>query len=154
MAWTSTTPTVITALVALLRAADGLSGVSLDDGPKVDNSSANERVTIGYAGEMTPASVEGTLAAEGLSVAPDREQYTVQCAITVSRMNRDIVAARTRAYELLGCVGQVLELNHTLGVPGVLRARLAAVTLSQSQSTNGASATLVVGVEVDAYSGR
>ena len=43
MAWTSTTPVAITRLVAALQSADGLVGVSIDDGPKVTNSSATER---------------------------------------------------------------------------------------------------------------
>ena len=110
-------------------------------------------MTVGYAGEMTPSAVEGTLVAEGLAVTPSREQYTIQCVITVTRMNTDIVAARTRAYELLGCVGQVLVLNHTLGGL-VMSARIAAVTLTQSQGTSGAGAAVMFGVEVDAYSGR
>lgn len=154
MAWTSTTPAVITALVALWQSTDGLSGTSVDDGPKVTNSSATERLTVGYTGDMTPSAVEGTLTREGLATAPDREQYTIQCALTVTRMNTDIVSARARAYELLGYAGQAIATNHTLGVPGVLNVRLAAVTLTQSQGTSGAAARIMFGVEVDAYSGR
>lgn len=152
MAWASTTPAAMDRLVTVFTSADGMPSGAVLDGPVPADLNLTEAVSVGYSGDEA-ATVEGDLTGEGLTLAPDREQYTVQCAVWVVNGTDDIAAARTRAYELLAVARQALIADHTLGGL-VMMARLSSVSLTQSQTAQGAIAQITFGVTVDAFTGR
>lgn len=154
MAWMSTIPDAVDALVAAFRAAPGLSGVKVFDGPVVTASGQMEAVTVGDVGDQEdPTAVEGQNTREGLAATRDREQYTIRCAVLVLNGAGDASAARRRAYQLLGEIGEVLAADQRLG-GAVMIAQLGSSTLSQDQDETGATATVAFNVEVDAFTRR
>lgn len=150
MAWTSTTPEAIDNLMGALRAAPELSGVAVIDGPTVSGQTIMEAVTVGYVGPEDNTSVEGSLAGEGLAVAPSRERYTIRCACWVLDGAGRIGTARRRAYDLLSAAGGALAADHTLSGL-VLRASIGDVALAQEQTSKGAAATVAFSVDIDAF---
>jgi hypothetical protein len=150
MAWGSTVPAAVDALVALLRTASGLEGVKVFDGPGVTGSSQTEAVMVGVGANEDPTAVDGRQDREGLSTARDREQYEIRCALAVVNGSGDISAARRRAYELLGVVGGVLASDQRLG-GAVLNAQLGSAAFTQDQTEQGAEAVISFTVDVDAF---
>ncbi|MFI0718919.1 hypothetical protein [Streptomyces sp. NPDC021224] len=153
MAWASTVPDALDALVAVFRSAPGLAGVTVFDGPVVTGSGQMEAVTVGVGDEEDPTAVEAQNAREGLAPSPDREQYTIRCAVLVLNATGDMGAARRRAYQMLGEIGGVLAADQRLG-GAVMTARLGSSTLVQAQDETGAAATVTFSVEVDAFTRR
>ena len=150
MTWASTLPTVSTALVAAL---DGvLPAGTVRKGPRVGPGSA-EAVTVRFQTEDTPTA-NGRFSAEGMGVAPSREQYTIGCAATVRKGAGDVDAATSRAFELLAAVGAALAADPTIG-GAVLSARLGEWELSETQGAKtGATAVLLFDVDIDAFTAR
>ena len=154
MAWASTVPGVLDALVAAFQATPGLEGVRVFDGPVVSQAAPKEALCVGFSGDPTePAVVQGQMQREGMVAAPSREQYSVQCAASVLNGSGDISAARRRAYELFAAAGAALAVDPTLGRT-VLSAQPGAATLAQDQTTDGALATVAFAVDVDAFTVR
>lgn len=148
MAWASTAPGAIDALVSLSTTA--VAPTTVFDGPVPGNSGLQEAVTIGFEDEDIPAVVEADVNLEGLGGARDREQYAITCKVEVARGTGNVAAARTRAYELLGTLGAALKANQGLG--GVVhRAWVGAHVLRQMQDTRGAVAEIRFTVDVDTY---
>lgn len=156
MAWFSTVPAVLDALVvafrAGLQASGGFADVVVFDGPTVTEAAPLEAVTVGYADDEV-TSVDGQETREGLSVIRSREQYTVNCSVGVLTGSGDNKAARVRAYEIFGALGAALATDPTLGRT-VMSAQPGSMTLALSQGPDGAVAAIVFGVEVDAFTGR
>lgn len=152
MAWASTVPAAMTALLAAFRAAPGLAGTDVRDGPVVTASAASEVVIVGWYGQMTDElAVEGALAMEGLAAEPDREQYVIRCAILAGSGDGNMTAARTRAYELAAACGAAVAADRTLG-GAVMSAYVTSQSLRQEQrQSGGAVATVEFGVGCDAY---
>lgn len=155
MTWASTVPLAIDALVAKLQTltATDLAGVGLRDGPRVVADGKLETITVGFVTEDDAIAVEHDLEFAGLAIDPLAETYTIRNAVTVVNGAGNVTAARIRAGELLGIVGGVLAADKTLGVPGVLSARLGDLTWLQSQEA-GAEAQVLFGVVVQANTQR
>lgn len=154
MAWTSTVPGVLDALVAAFQGAPELEGVRVFDGPVVTQAAPLEALCVGFSGDPDePVAVQGQTQREGLAVARSREQYSVQCAASVLNGSGDISAARRRAYELYAAAGAALAADPTLART-VLSAQPGATTLAQDQTTDGAVATVAFAVDVDAFTVR
>ena len=157
MAYSSSVPAAIAALVADFRASAALggAGVLVLDGPSLTAPGGQEAVAVGYAGDAAQAqpAVTGTAVPEGLGVLPDRERYAVTCVIEVVDPGGDMTAARTRAYALHAACGAAVAADHTLG-GAVLNAWPGFGTLYPQQTTGGALARVVFPVGVDAYTGR
>lgn len=150
--WTSSVPGAVDSLLALLRDDPALTGVTVLDGPTVTADPILEAVTVGYEDPETAAAVTGTSAPEGLARARDLETFTIACAAEVLlNASTDLSAARVRAYELLGFVGQILADHHNLN-SAVMMAHLGAHTLSQEQTQQGALVRIAFGVDCEAYS--
>lgn len=147
MTWGSTAPTAIGRIVTALQTA--LPTVDVDNGPIVSDDPALEGVSIGYQNADTPA-VGGQFASEGYTSIPNREKYTVNCALTVRNGDSDNLAAQLRAFVLLGAVGAALAADHTLAEL-VLDAHVGEWELTQTQTNTGANARLLFGIDVDAY---
>jgi hypothetical protein len=163
MAWASTVPAALSALVAALKDAPALAGVEIYDGPVVTESTALEAIAVGFTGErmsrtgaypepMQPV-IQGQAAVTGIVVSPQEETYTIESMIAVLNGSGDIVAARTRAYALLGDCGQILAADKTLG-GAVGMATIGSHALTQDPTPRGAIATLVFGIDVRAFTGR
>lgn len=153
MAWGSTLPAAMDALLQRFATAPELDGVKVYDGPVIDGSSALEALTVGYAGEDEPTAADGQSAREGLGADRSHEEYTVRCAIEVLNGSDDAPAARRRAFELLGVVGGVLAADPRLG-GAVMSAQVGTWTLAQAQTPQGAFVTLPFEIDVDAYTRR
>lgn len=153
MAWRSRVPDVMDALVAFWRQAPELEGVTVQDGPFVDQSPTQRLLCVGWTGGDDETSVEGTVALEGLAASPDREQITIRCAAAVLVGTTDAPAARRAAYELMAVAGDVIARDRTLGLPG-LRASVGTHQMTWNQTKNGAQATVVFEVNTDGFTGR
>lgn len=148
MAWQSTLPTALDALVSMLRAD---LGSIVWDGPEVRDAAALEAVFVGHTGGDEGTAASGAMSQPGLALQPDREQYAISCAASVLNGASDITAARNRAYELLAAVGAVLTANHTLGGV-VMSAQLGEWSLEQQQIQElGAYASITFDVDVEAF---
>lgn len=164
MTWATTVPAALEGLVAALRAAPGLEGVDVYDGPVVSESKATAAISVGFTGErmsQTGAYPETTEAAVEVSSAPaslagpadQAEQYTVQNMLAVLDGSRDVTAARTRAYKLLAAAGQAVTGDKTLG-GAVAMARPGDHSLTQEQGQRGALVTIMFEVTVSAWTSR
>lgn len=150
--WTSSVPGAIDNLMTLLREEPLLTGVTVLDGPTVTSDPIFESVTVGFEDPETSAAVTSTSAPEGLARARDLETFTIACAAEVLlSASTDLPAARRRAYELLGFVGQVLAARHTLN-NAVMMANLGTHTLSQEQVDQGVLVRIAFGVDCEAFS--
>lgn len=149
--WASSVPGAIDNLVLILSAAVPLANVAVLDGPTVTADAINEAVTVGYDDGITGSAVTATATAEGISRARDQEAYTINCAIEVLEgSSADLPAARKRAYEILGAIGQILAVNSNLNRT-VMMAQMGQHNLSQDQPDQGALARIVFGVDCDAF---
>lgn len=155
MAWASSAPDAIAALVQCLQGAPGLEGVKVYDGPVVDGSNPAEALTVAYNPEDGSA-VEGQMSRDGLPVAPSLEQYTIQCSAAVTNGNNNAPAVqmvRSRAFALLAAVGAALAADPRLG--GVVgMAQVGAWTLSHTQNGSGVVAVLGFAVDIEAFTKR
>lgn len=153
MAWASTVPTAIVNLVEALQASPDLVDTSVKDGPTVSGETLTEVVTVGFTDTEDTTSIEGIFAFEGAVNTPNREQYTIRCAASVMRGDGDMPTARTRVYQLFAAAGDAIAADKTLGGV-VMSARPSEMSLTQTQSSKGAVATITFDVAVDAYTGR
>lgn len=151
MAWSSTVPAALTALLTAMEAAPGLEGVDVRDGPVVSSTAAAEAVIVGWYGQAgDELAVDGTITQEGLAAQPDREQYVIRCAALVLNGSADMTAARARAYELAAACGAAVAADRTLGGI-VMSAYVTSQSLLQQQREKGALATVEFGVGCDAF---
>lgn len=154
MAWSSSVPAALSALLAAFRAAPALSGTDVRDGPLVTGSPALETVLVGWYGQMSDLlAVDGTVAMEGLGGIPDREQFAIRCAAMVMDGQGDMTAARARAYVLAAACGAAVAADRKLAGT-VMRAVYGTQSLRQEQRPDGAVATVEFTVECDAYTSR
>jgi len=139
---------VIAALVAALNSA----GVPAVDGAIVSDASSSEAVVIGWvSAEDGTGVVQGVSTVDGGGPAPAHESYTIRCGILVNDGNASrLPAARDRACQLYGQIGQVLAEDPTLGGLATL-VNLSDFSLDQVQDAAGATVTIAFGVAVDAY---
>lgn len=151
MTYTSTVPAALTALAGAVAAA--LPGVEVTDGPPLRNTAAAEAVSIGYSPSEDVDATEVTTTQEGMAGTPDRETFLVHCSLGVLSGDRDLSAARARAYELHGAVGQAVADNPDLrGV--VMAAAMGDHSLRQSDTDAGMLARINFTIRVDAYTSR
>lgn len=153
MSWSSTTPAALSALLAAFRAAPGLAGADIRDGPQVTASDATEAVIVGWYGQASDQlAVTATETPEVFGGEADRERYAIRCAAMVLSGDQDITAARTRAYVLLAACGSAVAADRTLAGT-VMEAWAGSHSLRQEQGTKGAVATVEFAVECDAFTG-
>jgi len=153
MTWSSSVPAAIDALVQAFRTADEFEGVTVWDGPTVSKATPREMLAVGFSSDDAANDVDASSLAEGLAASPDRETYTIRCAAAVLNGNTGMAAARRRAYELYAAAGAVIARDPRLG-GAVMRARLGTHTLTQDQTPNGAQASVLFGIDCDAFTGR
>lgn len=148
MAWGSSVPAALTALVTTLDA--GLD-VRVLDTTVVSDAATRETVNVGYQSPDQPA-VEAQNTPEGYGGSPDRELYTVNCAVRVLKA-KDIVTARARAFELFGQAGALIKADPRLG-GAVMRASVGVWSMLPQAGQGGALVEILFGVDCDAFTNR
>jgi hypothetical protein len=150
--WGSTVPAAIDGLVTSLRAQDTLVGI-VHDGPELRDNTRGEVVFVGYTGDEDETAADGSVTRDGLVTDPNRERYSVRCAVMVVNGSSNVAAARNRAYELLAACGDAVTGDQTLA-GSVMAARLGDWTFSIGQTDMGAVATITFDVQVDTFTSR
>lgn len=153
MSWASTAPAAVAGLVATLDALALDDTTSIADGPVLNGSGVTKSIHVTWVDEQAPEAITGQFTVEGYAVSPDREQYTINCAIRVLQGSGNAVQARTDAFDLLAQVGGAIAASKTLG-GAVMMAMLGAWTLTAAQGKRGAEIMLRFGVDCDAFTQR
>jgi hypothetical protein len=138
---TSAVPVAVDALLSILGAAPGLSGVQVIDGPPVGDMSATEFLAVGWQ----PESEESVQMVQDFNAAGARtrdEDFTILCWAESWTGDRSMPARRTRAFELLAAVEQAIRASGasptapTLG-GAVLWAHMTGAQLRQANTDQG-----------------
>jgi len=147
MAFASTYPAAKAALIALWDAA---VAVPVINGPTI-GVGQDGVVTVGYQDENTPVVIDAVMLREasGLNL-PEREQYTIYCAVGVNYGSTDVAPAETAVFTLWAALGGVLEANFTLGGV-VMSAGVNQYQLWEQQAADGITVVLKFGVFIDAF---
>lgn len=143
----SAVPQVISALIAVLQAHPGLSGVQIVDGPPVVELQ-QDAILIGF----TPVGTEAASTDEEPSgLKGDRETIRIQNLATAWRGNeQDISAVRARSYELLAEVRTALKGNLRINDTAA-RGRITRTGYMPEQTTKGAIADVSFTITVDGF---
>lgn len=157
MPWSSSIPAAVDALYAAVRdtfaASDDLKAVKVLDGPAIGGGHQKQAVIIGYSPEEDGEAVESSAELEGLALNPQREHFTINCAVELLAGSGTVSAARRRAYDIVAAVGQVISADPKLGGT-VMRAYIAAAPLRYDPDPQGLLVTVPFAVACDAYTGR
>lgn len=138
---TSTVPAAVDALLAILRAAPALSGVSVLDGPPIEDMSSADLLAVGWQ----PESEEAVQFQQDFNASGARtrdEDFSILCWAESWTGDRSMSARRTRAFELLAVVEQAIRASGaspeapTLN-SAVLWAHLTSGTLRQVSTDQG-----------------
>jgi hypothetical protein len=147
MAFASTYPAAKAALIATWDAA---VSVPVINGPTIGFGS-DGAVTVGYQDENNPVVAEGSWDPQQIyGRKPEREQYTINCAVGVQSGSTSIAAVEAAALALWAALGAALEANFTLG-GAVMGAGIDQFQLVETQDTSGAEVIIKFGVAVDAF---
>lgn len=156
----STVPAVLAALVSITRTAmeeievpAGHAPVTVFDGHP-DRDPPDDCVIIGFTGDPREAAVEDTRSVEEITRERDRERYEItNLATSWLGQDQNLQEVRERAFSFVDAVARELARDQTLG--GMcMRARISVAALAQMQTNEGATATIMWTVAVDAFSGR
>lgn len=146
----STVPAALSGLVTATRVAVSTLPepmVRVDDGPWLNRPEEQDVVVIGWTPDEGEA-VEFTDAIAGLGSS--QETYTITCLASSWSGEVDMAARRARVDAIVEAIRAELKTDRTLG--GVVtRARLAAWSLDQYQTSQGCEATETFVVAVDAF---
>lgn len=105
---TSRVPAAIDALLAILRADVGLSGVQVLDGPPVGDMADQDYVAVGWQ----PDSDEAVQIVQTFAYAGARardEEFAILCWLDTWTGDSDVRARRLRAFELLAVVENAIR---------------------------------------------
>lgn len=150
MAWTSTVPAAINGLVAVFKAADGLSGVTVLDGPAIASQAALKVLAVGWTSVMGEVAVEAQSAPDALGGRRSEEEYTVRCTVAVLSGSTGVGAARESAYGIFGAACDAVGQDQRLG-GAVMRAYVGGHSLVPEQTDRGMQINLTFEVNVEAF---
>lgn len=153
MGWQTAIPAALDRLVQIAEQAPELEGVTVRDGPKVEDRTQLKVLYIGWSGGTEDTDVETQVASEGLGGNPDREQATIRCTAWVLAGETDVQSVRQEAYDIASGLGAAIDRDRTLG-GAVMRAAIGSHTLTQQQTGRGAQAALTFEVTTDGYTKR
>jgi hypothetical protein len=143
---TSAVPAAVDALLAILSAAPGMTGVRVVDGPPTTNLAATDCLFVGYQpGSEIAVDISQDFASAG---ARDRdENFDLLCYIESHSGGTDMGARRRRAFEILAQVENTLRATDAAPEAPTLNrtvqwAHLAAGDLIQAQTDAGALVAL------------
>lgn len=154
----SRVPEVIEALVALGKtepayepAEDGTGAVMVADGPEVTDDAAPDWLVVGFDGDPNGDFEAATSVGGWSDLGTGREEeFQITVAAIASRGDKDIVAARKRAYEIAAPVEAWLRTNPSIGLRSV-EAAIAGTRLTQDQTDQGAQVVLLLSVAGRAF---
>ncbi|MFE9098491.1 hypothetical protein [Streptomyces sp. NPDC007264] len=135
---TSRVPAAVDALLAILRAAPGLAGVTIVDGPPVVNLTALKHVFVGWQPSAEAAvSLEQSFNSAGARTRD--ETITISCYAEARAGDTDMQARRAEVFALLGEVETALRATNSAPTAPtlngtVLWAHLTAGDLTQVQA--------------------
>jgi hypothetical protein len=145
---------MITALIAAVNAAPGLTGVSIIDGPRLvtDQSTASvDRLFIGASDTGDNVAAEGSNDPQsGILGVIDSDLFALICTAEAWSGDTDPASRRARVFTLLQEVRTLLRPDAqgvTLGLKALSSARLGAWQLIQAQGTRGFYAGIVFRIE-------
>lgn len=144
----STIPAVLDALVAIARLALPTNVQVLDGQPTVDTEP--DVVAIGFTGNQGEPVVEAVEDRAQLGSGPDRERYDVLCLASSWRGDDDARAVRDRVFGFIEAIRDELRRDPKLG-GRALSARLAVLSFAPEQTTQGAVATVLFRIRIDAF---
>lgn len=153
MAWSSTVPAAINALVQAFTVAPELDGVLILDGPGIKSQAAKRVLAVGYTAVPGETSVETQSEPDGLAGNPSQEQYVVRCTAAVIGGSTDTKAVREAAYDILSAAGSVLVRDQRLG-GAVTRASIGGHSMMPDQTSRGAECMIVFEIEIIAFTRR
>lgn len=143
---TSAVPAAIDALLAILRASPALADVRIVDGPPGVNLTDRHRVYVGWSpGSEQAVDITQEFASAGARTRD--EDFGIACYAETRTGDKDMFLRRTKVFELLAAVEDVLRAtNDAPTAPTlsgtVLWSHLTAGSLVQEQNDNGALAGL------------
>lgn len=141
---TSRVPAAVDALLAILRASSGLSGVTVVDGPPTTNLSDLDHVFVGYQ----PGADNAVGLAQSFNSAGARtrdEEFTIACYAESRAGGTDMQARRARCFALVAAAEEALRATDAAPTAptlsgAVLWAHVTAGSLVQAQTSDGAVA--------------
>lgn len=146
----STVPAVLDALVSIAQSA--VPGGQVFDGPPTEEMKG-DLIMIGFAWPLGTPAVTASRAQRQYAPDPDTESYDVAslfCAWPGGETN--LQTARDRVFAMIDAFAAGLATSEVLtGL--VMDARVSAGTYIPEQTTNGASATVLVTVHIEAVTG-
>lgn len=105
---TSAVPAAIDALLAILRAAPGLDGVLIVDGPPGQNLTERHRIYVGFTpGDGPAAELDQSFAYAGARTR--NENATIACYAESRSGDKDWAIRRRKVFDLLGAVETALR---------------------------------------------
>ncbi|AGP56185.1 hypothetical protein [Streptomyces rapamycinicus] len=143
---TSRVPASIEALLAIWRAAPGLAGVQILDGPPTGDQANADYLTVGWS----PTSELAVEFAQEFNAAGARtrdEEFSILCFLDTWTGDTDVAARRARAFELLAvCEETIRASNSNPTAPtlngAVLWAEIASGSLMQTNTDQGVRAAI------------
>jgi len=146
MAFASKYPAVKAALIALFDAA---VAVPVINGPTI-GVGFDGVVIVGYQDENNPAVADAVMDRDIYGGIPNREQFTINCAVGVNYGSTDTASAETAVFALWAALGAALVANMTLS-GAVLTAGIDRYQLWESQAADGITVVIKFSVAIDAY---
>ena len=114
---TTALPNLIDAVVAALKAASSLSGVTIYDGIEIDSSDPLNWISIGHDGsedgEVIAANVRNEY--KVLGAKSMYENGSLNCTLVSWTGDTNLSACRTSAYSLLSAVDTVIRTDPSFG---------------------------------------
>lgn len=147
---TSAVPGAITALLEILRADAGLSGVQVLDGPPVGDMADQDYVAVGWQ----PEADESVQIVQDFNAAGARtrdEDFAILCWIDTWTGDSDVSARRVRAFGLLAVIETAIRASGVNPAAptlngAVLWAHLTSASLKQANTDQGVRAGIAFAV--------
>lgn len=146
MAFASKYPAVKAALISLWTAA---VSVPIINGPTI-GVGQDGVVTVGYQDENNPVVADAVMLRDIYGGIPNREQFTINCAVGVNYGSTDTATAEAAVFALWAALGAALVANMTLN-GAVLTAGVDRYQIWESQAADGITVIIKFSVAIDAY---
>ncbi|MGW3427496.1 hypothetical protein ACWDHW_06005 [Streptomyces melanosporofaciens] len=143
---TSRVPAAIEALLTIWRAAPGLAGVEILDGPPTIDQAGTDYLSVGWS-PGSELAVEFTQEFNAAGARTRDEEFSILCYLDTWTGDTDVATRRTRAFELLAvCEEAVRASSSNPTAPtlngAVLWAEISAGSLMQANTDKGVRAAI------------
>lgn len=143
---TSRVPAAIEALLAIWRAAPGLAGVEILDGPPTVDQSAADYLSVGWS-PSSELAVEFTQEFNAAGARTRDEEFSILCFLDTWTGDTDVAMRRTRAFDLLAVCEETIRASSSNPTApnlngAVLWAEIASGSLMQANTDQGVRAAI------------